>query len=101
IKGRTAWLALKGQIIKNKIVVIEDVGDIYPYSNEPIFDNCEILCLNKCKDNFMYYWLHTKMFPNIKRIILNSNPGDKQVILRLKNTNIIMNKRFERYSIDI
>jgi hypothetical protein len=71
-------------------------GDIHPYDG-PKFPDVEILVMNGCDKNFVYYWLNKRIFPNVKEIWLNSHPCDSSVLGRFKNAIIYLSDRFERF----
>lgn len=91
----TKWNSLQGKIITNKNVILERYGDIHPFQNHPIFE-CETLFLNSCDKNFIAYWLHPNIFPNVKQIFLSSHPCDSDTPLK-KFNKVYLHEKYSGY----
>jgi hypothetical protein len=106
VNGREEWSSYAGKIINDKIVVLKQMGDIHPYENPPKF-SCETIMLDQCDKNFVYYWLDSSVFTNVKNIFLLSHPCESNFFLRwyyIQNyyptrtiPNIFLAHYYERY----
>lgn len=90
INSSNVWQKLAGKSIYNKIVVLQQMGDIHPFNPTPIV-NCETLIVDGCDKNFVYYWVGNefrgpkKTFPKVKEIFLNSHPCEPNTLFTLDN----------------
>lgn len=73
IVGREEWSSLKNINIDDQLIVLDKMGDIHPTQLKPIF-NCTTLVVKNCDKNFVYYWINSNVFPNVKYIFLLSHP---------------------------
>jgi hypothetical protein len=64
---------LNGKTIKHKVVVLEGIGDIYPLAFKHDFQ-AEVVFVNNCDKNFVYYYANKGSFPNMKTLYLMSHP---------------------------
>lgn len=87
------WHEMAGKVIRNKVVLLQDMGDIHPRFS--VVCECETLIVDRCNKNFVYYWLGNQFrkteetFPKVKNIYLGSHPcepGTLQRLDRLPNT---------------
>lgn len=97
INGSQQWHILKGKTIPDKVVEINQCGDIHPYPESPIFINAEIVFLMNCDKNFIYYWLNVYVFPCVKKIYMSSNPCEKEVSHRFPNAIIYLSDFYRQY----
>ena len=68
------WLTIEGKVLTERIVEINQCGNIHPYNNGPVFSVTTKVFLMNCDKNFIYYWLKTKTFPTVEDIYLFSHP---------------------------
>lgn len=100
IESAIDWYNLRNNIISNKIVHIKNCGDIQPFPNGPIFENAELIYIENCHKNFLFFWLNSYTFPNTKEIYLNTHPCSQYVLYRvLENTDtvIYINSSYSHY----
>jgi len=64
-----------------KAIEISSAGDV-PVAQELVFPKTETVFFTSCDKNFVVEWLKPQIFPNLKKIYLNSNPGDELVLAR-------------------
>lgn len=105
-EGRETWTSHENKTIQRNLVVIKHMGDIHPTSQKPKFE-CETLVLDQCDKNFVYYWLDSGVFPNVRNIFLLSHPCEPNVFSRWYNIqkyypsktipNIFLAHYYERY----
>lgn len=72
---------------KSKIVFFDYCGDVHPVELKdcPVFD-AEVVVFLRCNENFLYYWLKSKMFPNLKTIYTDMLCADE--IYKFKNLEV-------------
>lgn len=95
----TAWYAaMKDKTIFPHAghITIERCGDIHP-QDYPRFPNATSVTMDRCDKNFVFYWLHEGVFPNINQIYLNSHPCEPQVLHRFPHANFYLSKSFGHY----
>lgn len=81
ITGRKEWLSVEDKSITAKLVVLDKMGDIHPLEVKPTFD-CENLIVDSCDKNFVYYWIDSNIFINVKNIFLLAHPCEPQFFSR-------------------
>lgn len=90
---------LSKSIIKNKIISIKNFANEHPTENGPVFKS-ELVFIDKCDKNFIYYWLNKKTFPNAQCIYLACHPCDDVVFKRNLTIKLVDNdftKRWQKY----
>lgn len=68
-------------VISYPRVIFDRCGDIHPRS-QLSFPQVTSVCLYRCDKNFVYYWLHGGIFPNLVHIDLLSHPCEPDVLSR-------------------
>ena len=73
--GYTEWNSFGGKVFDQKTVYIKDAGNIHPKMDGRVF-KCDTLIVDQCNKNFVYYWIHSYYFINVKNIFLFSHPAE-------------------------
>lgn len=79
-----SWILLNNIMIYNENLMIYDtsISPKFMFTNHPIF-NCEILILDNCDEDFIYYHLNNTTFPILKTLYLKTIMKNKEVLLDL------------------
>jgi len=77
-------LSTNKTIVPNKFVILRSMGDIHPTVDKPSFE-CETLVVDACDKNFVYYWINSTVFKNVKTIFLLSHPCEPAFFSRWYN----------------
>ena len=81
-----------------KVVDVVDAGDYCFLKNK--FSQTHTLFLNRCDKNFTFYHLCPSIFPNVRKIYLNSHPCEYSVVHRFpRNIHFFMEEGYyQRYA---
>lgn len=93
IKEFQSWEQLIHRPILSKYTIIKDMGDIHYFPGVKV--ESEEIIITHCDKNFVYYWLDRNVFPNAKKIYLNSHPCEAEVFYR--KFNIQMSDNYKSY----
>jgi hypothetical protein len=87
---------LMNKFITNKNILLTNYNDIHPFKHHPLFINAETLFVLECDKNFVYYWINTHAFPNVKNVYLCAHPCDSRVLKR--KFNIHLSPKYKSYA---
>lgn len=53
-------------------------GDVHPRA-ATIFPQCTFLLIDSCNNNFMDFWFWPRIFPQLKTVMIDTHPGEKNI----------------------
>jgi hypothetical protein len=89
---------LKSQIITNKHIIVQNIGDICLHSH-PIFPNAKEIIVRNCDKNYVYYHIDDRTFPNLKNLYLLSHPCEPSFFIRFTKPEqkILLSNHYKEY----
>ncbi len=78
----------------HKTVDLVGCHNVYRDWPHPEFPNAETLFMRECDNYFVHDWFTTLVFPNLKRVYLDSDTHPAYIFLRDEKIKIYLNKKF-------
>ena len=98
--NQITWDTFVGRRIYNNVVVVTRYGDLVQMES-PLFPMAQTLVFDKCDKRFVDYQMSRRLrvFPQLQRIIFNSQPCDPLVwrCLLLSRVDVTVNNQFRRH----
>lgn len=93
--GNSQWHRYTNTTLHHKNVLLEELYDIHPQRDHPVFEAESLFVLN-CDKNWLYHNLNKSAFPKLKILCLHSHPDDQ--IKRLVNDfpRVFITDQYER-----
>lgn len=103
VTGRDDWIAHANKSTTTKTLLLKNIPDVHPTFSTNF--KCNTLILNKCNKNFVFYWLNSNTFPDVKTIFILSHPCTPHVFTRWSNSkckpNMFLEHNFSRFAPEI
>lgn len=73
ISGLKHWKSLHNKIINDRSIIISDMSDFLQLSS-PLKINSRYVLISNCNRDFTFHNINPFIFPNIKKLYLQSHP---------------------------